>query len=137
MSGRTFPSMEECTIIWPHHPETNCLRGDDLPVCTQFTYDDHLIEPMSEFCASKLDRMAVRNEAWNRPRGSAELASVWGESVNTRWLRPRILHLDTQYFDQYLINALQLHPGLRNWSWGSCVRIDLARSSSSTWLREG
>jgi len=113
MSGRTFPSLEECTIIWPHHPETLCLRGGvDLPVCTQFTYDDHLIEPMSEFRVPQLDKMVVRNEAWNRPRGSAQLASVWGESVNTRWLRPRILHLDTQCFDQYLINALQLHSDL-------------------------
>jgi hypothetical protein len=113
MSGRTFPSLEECTIIWPHHPETLCLRGGvDLPVCTQFTYDDHLIEPMAEFRVPNLDAMVVRNEAWNRPRGSAQLASVWGESTTTRWLRPRILHLDTQCYDQYLINALQLHPDL-------------------------
>jgi len=113
MSGRTFPSLEECTIIWPHRPETLCLRGGvSLPVCRQFTYDDHLIGPMSEFCAPKLDKLVVRNEAWNRPRGSAQLASVWGGSVDTRWLRPRILHLDTHCFDQYLINALQLHPGL-------------------------
>ena len=113
MSGRDFPSLEDCTIIWPHHPEDLPLRGGvDLPVCTQFTYDDHLIEPMSEFRVPKLDKMVVRNEAWNKPRGSAQLASVWGESATTRWLRPRILHLDTQCYDQYLINGLQLHPDL-------------------------
>ena len=113
MSGRTFPSLEDCTIIWPHNPETLCLQGGvDLPVCRQFTYDDHLIEPMSEFRLPTLDKMVVRNEAWNETRGSAQLASVWGESMNPRWLRPRILHLDTQCYDQYLINALQLHPDL-------------------------
>lgn len=113
MSGRTFASLEDCTIIWPHHPETLCLQGGvDLPVCTQFTYDDHLIEPMSEFRVPRLDKMVVRNEAWNEPRGSAQLASVWGETMNPRWLRPRILHLDTQCYDQSLINALQLHPDL-------------------------
>jgi len=113
MSGRTFPALEDCTIIWPHHPETLCMRGGvDLPVCTQFTYDDHLIAPMLEFRVPRLDRMVVRNEAWNKPRGSAQLASVWGESANPRWLKPRILHLDTQCFDQHLINALQLHPDL-------------------------
>ena len=113
MSGRTFPTLEECVIIWPHHPEALRLRGGvDLPVCTQFTYDDHLIEPMSDFRVPKLDRMIVRNEAWNKPRGSSQLASVWGESANARWLRPRVLHLDTQCFDQQLIDALQLHPDL-------------------------
>ena len=113
MCGRTFPSLEDCTIIWPHHSETLCLRGGvDLPLCTQFIYDDHLIEPLPEFRLPKLDRMVVRNEAWNKPRGNVQLASVWGETVNPRWLRPRILHLDTQCYDQYLINALQLHPGL-------------------------
>ena len=113
MSGRTFTALEDCTIIWPHHPETLCLRGGvDLPVCTRFTYDDHLIEPMSEFRVPKLDRMVVRNEAWNKPRGSAQLASVWSELANPRWLRPRVLHLDTQCYDQHLIDALQLHPDL-------------------------
>ena len=113
MSGRTFPSLEDCTIIWPHHPETLCLRGGvDLPLCTHFTYDDHLIEPMSEFRLPNLDKMVVRNGAWNKSRGATQLASVWGESANPQWLRPRILHLDTQCHDQHLINALQLHPDL-------------------------
>ena len=113
MSGRTFPALEDCTIIWPHHPETLRLRGGvDLPVCTQFTYDDHLIEPMSEFRLPKLDKLVVRNKAWNKPRGSTQLASVWGESANPQWLKPRVLHLDTQCYDQHLINALQLHPDL-------------------------
>ena len=113
MSGRTFPSLEDCTIIWPHNPETLCLRGGvDLPVCRQFTYDDHCIEPMSEFRLPNLDKMVVRNEAWNKPRGSVQLASVWGETMNPRWLRPRVLHLDTQCHDQHLINALQLHSDL-------------------------
>ena len=113
MSGRTFPLLEDCTIVWPHHPETLHLHGGvDLPACTQFTYDDHLIEPMSEFRLPKLHKMVVRNEAWNKPRGSTQLASVWGESMNPQWLRPRVLHLDTQCHDQHLINALQLLPDL-------------------------
>ena len=50
MSGRTFPVLEDCTIVWPYHPETLRLYGGvDLPACTQFTYDDHLIGPISVF----------------------------------------------------------------------------------------
>ena len=113
MSGRTFPVLEDCTIIWPHHPESLRLQGGvNLSVCTQFTYDDHLIEPMSEFRLPKLDKMVVRNEAWNKPRGSTQLASVWGDPPNPTWLKPRALYLDTQCHDQHLINALQLLPEL-------------------------
>ena len=113
MSGRTFPALEDCTIVWPHYPECLGLQGGvDLPVCTQFIYDDHLIEPISFFRLPKLDKMVVRNEAWDQPRGSKQLISVWGESTHTTWLKPRVLHLDTQCHDQYLINALQLQPDL-------------------------
>jgi hypothetical protein len=111
MSGRTFPVLEDCTIVWPHHPETLCLRGGvHLPACTQFTYDDHLIKPISEIRLPKPDEMVVRN----KPRGitSTQLSSVWCESANPRWTRPRVLHLDTQFHDQHLINGLQLHPEL-------------------------
>ena len=113
MSGRTFPALEDCTIIWPRHPETLHVQGSvDLPVCTQFVYDDYLIEPISVFRLPKVDKMVVRNEAWNKPRGSTQLASVWNDSANPKWLKPRVLHLSTQCHDQHLINALQLHPDL-------------------------
>ena len=113
MYGRTFPVLEDCAFVWPHHPETVRLYGGvDLPACTQFTYDDHLIEPMSDFCLLKLNKMVVRNEAWNKPRGSTQLASVCGESSNPKWLRPRMLHLDTQCHGHHLTNALQLLPDL-------------------------
>ena len=81
-------------------PPLRLHGGVDLPVCTQLTYDDHLIEPVSEFRLPKLDKLVLRNEAWNKPRGSTQLASVWGESTAPKWLRPRVLHLDTQCHDQ-------------------------------------
>jgi len=113
MSGRTFPALEDCTIVWPHHPESLRLQGGvDLPVCTHFIYDHHLIEPISDFRLPNLDQMVVRNEARKKPRGSMQLASVWGKSAHPKWLKPRALHLDTQCHDQHLINALQLHPDL-------------------------
>jgi len=63
-----------------------------------------------EFRLPKLDKVVVRNEAWNRPKGSTQLASVWGESAIPRWIQPRVLHLDTQCDDRHLINALQQLP---------------------------
>ena len=32
--GHTFPALEECTIIWPHHPETPVCKGASISPCT-------------------------------------------------------------------------------------------------------
>ena len=114
MAGRTFPNMEECTIIWPHYPESLAPGGGvDLPACTQFTYDDHIIDTLPNFRIPKLDTLIVRNEAWNKPRGSTQLAAVWnGTAGQVAPLKPRVLHLDTQCHDQHLINALTMLPEL-------------------------
>ena len=114
MAGRTFPNMEECTIIWPHYPESLAPGGGvDLPVCTHFTYDDHIIDTLPNFRIPKLDTLILRNEAWNKPRGSTQLAAVWnGTAGQVAPLKPRVLHLDTQCHDQHLINALTMLPEL-------------------------
>jgi len=110
MAGRTFPNMEDCTITWPHYPETLALGGGvDLPVCTRFMYGDHIIDTLPNFRIPKLDTLIVRNEAWNKPRGSMQLAAVWnGTAGQVPPLKPRVLHLDTQCHDQHLINALSM-----------------------------
>jgi len=114
MGVRTYlPSLgrvHNCLAAPPRNPRL--YGGVDVPACTQFTYHDHLIEPMSDFRILKLNKMVVRNGAWNKPRDSTQLASVWGESANPKWPRPRVLHLDTQCRDPYLTNALQLLPDL-------------------------
>ena len=110
MSNRTFPRLVECTIIWPHFPETLVgHHGVNLPACTSFTYDDHLLQPLGAFNLSLVDELVVRNEAWNRQRGGQQLSFIWGPNVE-RVLRPRVLHLDTQCYDQHLITALKLVP---------------------------
>ena len=114
MAGRTFPNMKECTIIWPHCPEALAPGGGvDLPVCTDFTYASHTIDVLPHFRIPKLDTLVVRNEAWNKPRGSTQLAAVWnGSSSQEAPLKPRVLHLETQCHDQHLINALSMLPEL-------------------------
>jgi len=113
MAGRALSNLEECTIIWPHYPETLALGGGvDLPVCTHFTYDDHVIDTLPNFRIPKLDTLIVRNEAWNKPRGSTQLAAVWKGVGHVTPLKPRVLHLDTQCHDQHLINALMMLPEL-------------------------
>jgi hypothetical protein len=112
MNNRTFPKLVECTIIWPHFPETLLGQsGVDLSSCTSFIYDDHLLQPLGAFKLSSVDKLVVRNEAWNRPRGGQQLGFIWGPNASIeRILRPRILHLDTQCYDQHLITALKMIP---------------------------
>lgn len=67
---------------------------------------------ISEFRLPQLDKMIIRNEAWDKRGGSAQLSSVWGQSAKSIWLRPRVLHLDIYCYDQDLVNALRLHTNL-------------------------
>ena len=114
MQGRNFAKLLECTIIWPHLPEALLSKGPvDLPVCVHFTYDDHLLQPLTAFYLPVVDRLVIRNEAWNRPRGSQQLGFIWGLNAHIpmeKFLRPKILHLDTQCYDQHLVNALKVIP---------------------------
>jgi hypothetical protein len=112
MQGRSFSKLLDCTVMWPHLPDA-LLTGVQvhLPVCTHLTYDDHILQPLTIFDLPLLDALVVRNEAWNRPRGSQQLGFIWGPIVPTeKILRPRVLHLDTQCYDQHLISALKTIP---------------------------
>ena len=112
MQGRSFAKLLECTIMWPHLPEALLTRTRvGLPVCANFTYDDHLLQPLTAFDLPSLGELIVRNEAWNRPRGSQQLSFILGPTIPLdKILRPRVLHLDTQCYDQHLISALKMIP---------------------------
>ena len=112
MSGRTFPVLEESQVTWAHCSDVCWSSVVQFPKCTQFTYDDRSIKEISKFHLPQLDRMILRNESWNKRRGSTQLSSVWGQSADSIWLRPRVLHLDVYCYDHDLINALRLHPSL-------------------------
>jgi hypothetical protein len=125
MQGRRFDRLLECNIVWPHLPDTLLTRDRvGLPVCTNFIYDDHLLQPLTAFDLPLIDALVVRNEAWNRPRGSQQLGFIWGPTVPVeKIIRPRILHLDTQCYDQHLISALKVIPGVEELTLG-LVRPD-------------
>ena len=113
MSARTFPALQDSTIIRAYMmPPCSSNIRPLFSSCTRFTYEDRSMELVSEFRLPKLDKMVIRNEAWNRLGGSTQLASVWGGAANSGWLRPRVLHLEIHCYDRALINALRLHPNL-------------------------
>jgi hypothetical protein len=87
--------------------------GVGLPVCTQFTYDDCTIGVLPNFRIPKLGTLTVRNEASNKMRSSMQLATIWSVVADhPASLKPRTLQLDTQCYDQHLINALGMLPEL-------------------------
>ena len=113
---RTFPKLLECTIIWPHLPEAFLNREPvNLPACGHFTYDDHMLRPLTAVDLPSIDKLMIRNEAWGRPRGSQQLGFIWSPSIHVpvgKILRPRVLHRDTQCYDQHLINAMKMILGV-------------------------
>ena len=112
MNNRTFPRLVECVIIWPDFQETPPGHsGVDIPACTSFTYDDHLLQPLGAFKLPSVVELVVWNEAWSRTWGSQQIGFIWGPNVSMeRILKPRVLHLDTNCYNQHLITALSMIP---------------------------
>ena len=114
MQGRSFSKLLECTIIWPHFLEALLSRGPvNLPVCTEFTYDDHLLQPLTAFNLPSVDKLVIRNAAWNRSRGSQQLGFIWGPNIHVQSrLSPRILHLSIEATSEAWREALAFMSGL-------------------------
>ena len=66
--------MEECTIIWPHYPETLAPGGMSTSLSARTL---HMMTTSSIRSPTSVSPDSVRNEAWNKPRGSTQLAAVW------------------------------------------------------------
>jgi hypothetical protein len=114
MWGQTFPLLEDVTLVRPRRSAGGCMSETvaDLPEAKRFALVDRSIGSLSHFHLPRLDALVVRTEAYNKRRGSRQLASVWGAPPNASSLRPRVLHLDVHCHSQDLVNALRLHPHL-------------------------
>jgi hypothetical protein len=114
MYGRTFPSLEDITLVRPPRFAADRMRHTavDFLEAKRFALVDRCIGWLTGFRLPKLDALVVRTEAYSKRRGSRQLASVWGVPPNSPSLRPRVLHLDVHCHGQDLVNALRLHPHL-------------------------
>ena len=112
MSGRVFPVLERCRIIFPHHADT--LYADQpvtMPSCSIVLYHSNDIHPLTQFHLPSLDTLDVKSAQWNVWRGNPQLASLCS-TVAAASQRLTILRLDFRCKEQLLVYMLKLAPVL-------------------------
>ena len=74
MEGRTFPALEECSIIFPHHPDT--LQSVYMPSCSILKYHSNNLRTLEHFHHPPLARLEVKCGQWRTWRGNLQLATL-------------------------------------------------------------
>ena len=107
MEGRIFPALEECSIIFPHHPDA--LQAVYLPSCSILKYHSNNLRPLGHFHHPPLDRLEVKCGQWRTSRGNLQLATLHpifaAQSLTC-------LHLEIKCSERLLAYMLGLAPSL-------------------------
>jgi len=74
IAGRIFPSLKECSIIFPHHPDT--LQSVYMPSCSILKYHSNNLRTLEQFHHSPLARLEVKCGQWRTWRGNLQLATL-------------------------------------------------------------
>jgi len=74
MEGRTFPALEECSIIFPHHPDA--LQSVYMPSCSILKYHSNNLRTLEHFHHPPLARLEVKCGQWRAWRGNLQLATL-------------------------------------------------------------
>ena len=112
MAGRTFPAVEKCRIISPHHADTiHAFHGVTMTSCSFLLYHSNDLHPLTQFHLPSLNTLDVKNAQWNVWRGNPQLASLYPIfSATPQCLA--LLRLDVQCSEQLLVYLLTLAPVL-------------------------
>ena len=104
MAHREFSNVAECTIIRPQDLDA-IYQGFSLSACTHFTYDGLRPYMLSYVNLPHLISLYVKNDVWSPRQGSRDLATMWTTHLS-QWKRIKVLHLDTQCYDESLVLML-------------------------------
>ena len=112
MAGRTFPSLERCRIIFPHHADTlQAFQPVTMPSCSFLLYHSNVLHPLTQFRLPSLDALDVGNAQWNVWRGNLHLVNLCSMVAATSQ-RLTLLRLDVRCSEQLLVYMLKLAPVL-------------------------
>jgi len=107
MEGRIFPALEECSIIFPHHPDA--LQSVYMPSCSILKYHSNNLRTLEHFHHPPLARLEVKCGQWRTWRGNLQLATlhpIFAAQSLTR------LHLEIKCSERLLSYMLGLAPSL-------------------------
>ena len=124
MSGRTFPTLEYCTLIFPLHRNTLHTFSTTLPNCKHLTFQGSPLDILNGISAHKLTQLSVTCSGSFNRRGSRQLVQLSHQVLGGSRLAPTILHISVGAKNQAWINALPFMSNLEE------LIIDNARPTS-------
>jgi len=74
MAGQIFPSLQSCSIMFPHHVDTIALQPVIMPSCSDLTYNSNDLGPINRFSLPLLTMLGVTSGQWSKWRGNLQLA---------------------------------------------------------------
>ena len=74
IAGRTFPTLKECSIIFPHH--ANAIQSVYMPSCSILKYDSNNLGTLEHFHIPHLDRVEIKCGQWRTWRGTLQLVAL-------------------------------------------------------------
>jgi len=108
MEGRIFPALDECSIIFPHHPDA--LQSVYMPSCSILKYHSNILRTLEHFHHPPLARLEVKCGQWRRWRGNLQLATLY-PIFAARSLT--CLYLEIKCSERLLAYMLGLAPSLQ------------------------
>ena len=107
MADRTFPALEECTIISPR--QADVIRSVSMPSCSILKYDSNKLVTLGRFHLHNVDRLEIKCGQSSTRRGDMQLASLHPIFVAQRLTR---LHVQIKCSERLLTYMLGLVPAL-------------------------
>jgi len=112
MSGRTFPVLKSCALIFPLHRHVLHTFSTTLPNCKHLTFEGYPLDILDGVSARKLLHLSVTSSGSFNRRGARQLDSFSSQVLGERRFAPRILHISIEATSQAWMNALKFMPHL-------------------------
>jgi len=115
IAGRIFPALKECSIIYPHHPDT--IQYVYMPSCSILKYDSNNLGALEHFHCPRLGELVIKCGQWRKWRGDLQLVALHpifaAQSLTC-------LHLEIKCSGRLLDYMLGLTPALEELSMRLC-----------------
>jgi hypothetical protein len=124
MNGRTFHTLESCTLLFPLHRHILHTFRTTLPNCKHLTFEGYPLNILGGVSAQNLTHISVTCFCSYKRWGNQELAQFSSQTLQASRLAPQILHISIEATNQAWIKALNFMSNLEE------LVIDNAQPSS-------
>jgi hypothetical protein len=95
MAGQTFPALQKCSIIFPHHIGTITVQHVTMPSCSILSYDFNDLGPLMQFNLPPLVRLDMKSGQCTNLEGQPSTCKCVAHSFN-QYTEPDLLASTSQ-----------------------------------------